>query len=702
MKGYKRPKRDTFKLGWPDFCLSALASCLAVFSAGMGLRVQEVYWFLGGWIILGTLVSYGLSRVIPEKHTWVGGLLYSMMAIASVMYSQPLNSILPMGGFPYQLIVAASLAWMLTFGSFLTWRDSTIVFQAVPSIALFGLVGAWDTFAGAPFAFFGFLLCFATLFARAHGRVMMLQAEESGYAGSGSEPLAGSSGESVYESLKRGPWHWMAGPEWALGSAAVIVLLSVLGAPLLQSSVQGVAGFVKIQVPNPPPALAAAAAAFRAGMSGSVTVGNGPSVGLTMKPVLAIKMFSLGAGARAWTRPMYLRTRTYDTYTGRGWQVIHDFSSLREMQASLDDPNSFLNASRNAIDPYRRLQFDIEFYTSPSDGVPIPGDLDYMSNGRRFVRRSDGSVRFMDDTPRTSTATGVVRISDDESDPKKAIYDVPPVYHNMAIGTYPERVRLLAVSIAASAKTDYEKAKAIQHEIERRCVYDLSAEAVPEGSDPVEWFLFTGKKGYCDLFASAMTVMARAAGLPARYVTGYYPALEKLDSENRWILHESEAHAWCEIFFEGKGWVPFDATEGAQERGRPTSDIPMMERGWFRAMVVTVAGLAIILAPVMINSLLRKRRIPKDKVRAEVGRQYGRFVRGMERASGKPKRPNQTPEEYFEGVASLLPHAEVVREVNNHFVIAMYAPPETLNGLVGTLRDEVSAALKTLKAKRKP
>ncbi len=62
------------------------------------------------------------------------------------------------------------------------WRDSTLLFQAVPGIAIFGYVGTWDTYRYAPFMFFGFLLCFATLFARAHARDMMMRARESGYA----------------------------------------------------------------------------------------------------------------------------------------------------------------------------------------------------------------------------------------------------------------------------------------------------------------------------------------------------------------------------------------------------------------------------------------------------------------------------------------------------------------------------------------
>lgn len=695
----KRNVREPFKLGWMDFGLSALASCLAVYSIGMGLRVPEVSWFFCGWIATGTVISFVVSRVMPERHTWVSGILYSVMAISSVAYAPSLNAILPKGGFPIQLIIAASLAWMLVFGSFLTWRDSTIVFQAVPSIALFGLVGAWDTFAGAPFAFFGFLLCFATLFARAHGRVMILQAEESGY-----QPLAAptprESATTVYELLKRGPWRWMAGPEWALGSAAVIVLLSVLGAPVFQTSVQGVAGFVQINVPTAAATIGTAASAFSPAPSGNVNVGQGPRGNLTMREIFKIKLSY--SGTKRPVPPQYLRMRTYADYTGRGWRPVQDFANPELMLEARRSDKSFMNLARQEMDPYYRVEFTLEMTDAPADGIPIPGEIDFLSGSQSLINRPDGTLRYPEVGARPAIINGWSRIGVPDALPTDAKKEgLPPVYSTPVSSPDDSgRVRALTLNVVKGAKSDYEKALAIKRAIGERVTYDLQAPGVPAGSDPVDWFLFDGKSGYCDLFASAMTVMARHAGLPARYVVGYYPALGQRDRDRRWILHESEAHAWCEIYFEKAGWVVFDATEGARELGQPTADVPMLERAWFRAAVFTVGGLAVVFVPIAIAGFVRKRRMPGDPMRAEVGRQYQRFVRGMERATGKPKRPSQTPEEYLQAVLPLLPRgAKEAEQLTARFVGDLYAPPDPDPARLGSLKGEVAAALRALRGK---
>lgn len=694
----KTLRQDTMTLGWLDFSLSALASSLACFSVGMGLRVPEISWFLCGWIAVGSFVSFLLSRAIPEKHTWVSGLLYSVMAVASVMYTQQLNGMLPKGGFPIQLIIAASLAWMLLFGSFLTWRDSTVVFQAVPSIALFGLVGAWDTFSGAPFAFFGFLLCFATLFARAHGRSMILQAEEAGFAMAATSIIdAPESKSSVYEGLRRGPWKWVAGPEWALGSAAVIVLLSVLGAPVLQTTVQPFAGFVRIQVPQVSTPVSAVSSAFNQSQNGITNVGQGPRPNLRRQPVFAARL--MNGGDRRSAPPGYFRVRTYDSYTGRGWRAVGEFASRFQMLEMMGDDRSFMNRSRDEIDPFRNQQFEIELRSLSPDGIPIPGDLQFLSASRNFVRREDGTIRISEEAPPTTSIAGMVRLPERGSVPDKADRGVPGVY-SAPPNNLPERVRLLAESVTQGIEGDYQKALALKKAIGQRVEYSLEAPPVPAGADPAEYFLFESKVGYCDLYATSMVVMARSIGLPARYVTGYYPALGIRDRDRRWVLHQSEAHAWAEIFFDGHGWVPIDATEGAIHVGDPTADEPWMERGWFRATVFTVGGLGVVLAPFGIAYWIGKRRAPKDRIRSELGKMYEKFVVAIERKTGKPKRPSQTPQEYIDTVSDRLEQgkSEVVG-LNARFVDAMYSPNSLDEDGLGSLRSDLASTVRAVGGK---
>jgi hypothetical protein len=73
----------------------------------------------------------------------------------------------------------------------------------------------------------------------------------------------------------------------------------------------------------------------------------------------------------------------------------------------------------------------------------------------------------------------------------------------------------------------------------------------------VEYFLFDLKQGYCDYFASAMVVLLRAQGIPARLATGYVAG--KFDNNTRkFVVTEEEAHSWPEVYFPGYGWMAFE------------------------------------------------------------------------------------------------------------------------------------------------
>lgn len=83
-------------------------------------------------------------------------------------------------------------------------------------------------------------------------------------------------------------------------------------------------------------------------------------------------------------------------------------------------------------------------------------------------------------------------------------------------------------------------------------------------SDPVEAFLLDTKAGHCEYFASALALLARSHGMPARVVNGYYGA-HKNPVDGTFQISQSQAHAWVEIYFSTLGWVRFDATP-QQER----------------------------------------------------------------------------------------------------------------------------------------
>jgi hypothetical protein len=83
-----------------------------------------------------------------------------------------------------------------------------------------------------------------------------------------------------------------------------------------------------------------------------------------------------------------------------------------------------------------------------------------------------------------------------------------------------------------------------------------------------DYFLFELQEGYCDYFSTAMVVMARAAGLPARLVIGYASGAYD-PAAGRFVVTEAEAHAWVEIYFPEQGWIEFEPTSGLPPMLRP-------------------------------------------------------------------------------------------------------------------------------------
>jgi transglutaminase-like putative cysteine protease len=120
----------------------------------------------------------------------------------------------------------------------------------------------------------------------------------------------------------------------------------------------------------------------------------------------------------------------------------------------------------------------------------------------------------------------------------------------------PARVGALAASIAANETTTYDQVRALERAL-RTLPYDGQASAPPAGRDVVDYFLFDSRRGHCEYFASALTVMARGLGIPARVVTGFNSG--DADSGSR-LIRERNAHAWTEVYFAGHGWVRFEPT----------------------------------------------------------------------------------------------------------------------------------------------
>ena len=123
------------------------------------------------------------------------------------------------------------------------------------------------------------------------------------------------------------------------------------------------------------------------------------------------------------------------------------------------------------------------------------------------------------------------------------------------------RTRELAQTITEGKTTTYDKVIAVRDYVMNTFPYDYFPPPQQPNTDAVDQFLFVDKRGVCEHFTSAMVVLLRAAGIPARFVVGYgsgtYNAIT-----GYYEVHANDAHAWVEVYFPDLGWVPFDPTPG--------------------------------------------------------------------------------------------------------------------------------------------
>ena len=82
------------------------------------------------------------------------------------------------------------------------------------------------------------------------------------------------------------------------------------------------------------------------------------------------------------------------------------------------------------------------------------------------------------------------------------------------------------------------------------------------GVAPLDFFLNDSHEGYCQHFAGAMALLLRMGGLPARVATGFTPGGYS-ERHDAWIVRDTDAHAWVEVWFDAYGWVTLDPTPAA-------------------------------------------------------------------------------------------------------------------------------------------
>ena len=265
----------------------------------------------------------------------------------------------------------------------------------------------------------------------------------------------------------------------------------------------------------------------------------------------------------------YWRSTTYDLYVGAGW--VTSSAPPQRLDANTPLIPGLLNG-------YKTLHLDVDMVEPEGklfwSGILFSADVSIRADWRLRPQSNlfaDQSTLLQADlfaaasSARAYRAEAYVPLVTIE-ELRAASTDYPEAIRDRYLGlpkSVPERVRELAREITKDKRTAYDKAKTIESYL-RTYPYDLEVPAPPQDQDVADYFLFDLKKGYCDYYATAMVVLARSVGLPARFVSGYAPG--SYDAANaEYVVRELHAHSWPEIYFPEIGWIEFEPTSAQPE-----------------------------------------------------------------------------------------------------------------------------------------
>jgi transglutaminase-like putative cysteine protease len=346
----------------------------------------------------------------------------------------------------------------------------------------------------------------------------------------------------------------------------------------------------------------------------------------------------------------YWRGSTYDRYTGRGWTT----SATDIVDYPAGEPSVAETGAAQRV-----VTQMVEWGGAPgivyATGAFVTADQNF-----RVAWRSPEdafSVSASTNTYRAESRVSVVGEKELRASGTRYPTWVRERYLESLEGI-PERVRTLARDLTATAPTPYDRARTLETYL-RKFPYTLDVPAPPPNRDVVDYFLFDAQRGYCDYYASAMVVLARAAGLPARLVVGY--ASGSFDSfTGQYLVAEADAHSWAEIYFPDYGWIEFEPTanrapiERADETPyAPVAELPpspepnwldRLSRSEWRAWLWLPATFVVIALAIIAWLLFDDLRLQWISPRDAIATTYWRAAQ-FARRLGLPAHASHTPNE---------------------------------------------------------
>ncbi|HTR93942.1 MAG TPA: transglutaminaseTgpA domain-containing protein [Trebonia sp.] len=299
------------------------------------------------------------------------------------------------------------------------------------------------------------------------------------------------------------------------------------------------------------------------GNGGGATVAGFPDPNTQLSQELKeTQAMNMLAYATTDNTPSYLQIYVLDQLTDTGWHVLGQPASHATAGSKLPAPPG-LSGSAEVARETTRITIAKGVRSDAYDTLPVPFPATTVTVQGSV--RADPSTLMVFDPGVTLGGLSYTVESLDESPSAAALNAAPPpmadiTSRDMSVPASYDSLRALARSVVrlAGAKTEFQEAVALQDWLAGGTFsYTLHAPSVVDAAGLTK-FLTVTKTGYCQQFSSAMAVLARLLGIPARVAFGFTPGTPV--STNEWLVTSHDAHAWPELYFQGYGWLRFEPT----------------------------------------------------------------------------------------------------------------------------------------------
>ena len=290
------------------------------------------------------------------------------------------------------------------------------------------------------------------------------------------------------------------------------------------------------------------------GFSDRVTLGEIGEIKTSSRPVMHIRVFSAEKlGAVKW------RGNTLTVFDGRRWSNPH----LAETPITLGRGHVALTAAGERREG-RHISYDVELDSVDTDALFFAGTLQAIDiRTGELLRDTSGNLRQRGRPPE-GFQYEAYSLLEDPPESAPVAWPVPVLSHedralNLQLPrALDARIPALSQVWTAGADSDLGRARTVERRLRAEYGYTLDLPR-REPADPLANFLFVRRRGHCEYFASAMTVMLRTLGIPARLATGFQSGVYNPITD-LWLVRASDAHSWVEAWMPGYGWTTFDPT----------------------------------------------------------------------------------------------------------------------------------------------